>query len=83
MGRAGVRQCRWFPFRWGRPPGDDGEQLLRVHHGLRGAPVRRGTVGDKRFGEFVPGGSPKLSLQALAVALLDEQTEGGFPLTFE
>ena len=40
-------------------------------------------VGGKRFGEFVSGGSPNPSLQALAVALLDAQIDGGFLLTFE
>ena len=40
-------------------------------------------VGGKRFGEFVSGGSPNPSLQALAVALLDTQIEGGFLLKFE
>ena len=71
------------PFSLGTPPGGDGEPPLRVHHGLRGAPVRRGTVGGKRFGAFVSGGPPKRSLQTLAVALLDAQIKGGFLLTFE
>ena len=40
-------------------------------------------VGGKLFGVFVTGGSPNPSLQALPVALIDAQTEGGFLLTFE
>ena len=74
MGRADFVMAAGFC--WGTPPGlggdhGDGDPLLRVHHGLRGAPVRRGTAaGKRRFGEFVSG-SPKLSLQALVVALLD------------
>ena len=40
-------------------------------------------MGGKRFGEFVSGGPPKLSLQALAAALLDAQVEGGFLPAFE
>ena len=46
-------------------------------------PFAVGTVGCKLFGVFVSGGPPKLSLQTLAVALLDAQIEGGFLLTFE
>ena len=40
-------------------------------------------VGGKRLSELVSGGSPNPSLQALAVALLDAQIDGGFLLAFE
>ena len=50
---------------------------------MTGGAVPPFAVGGKRFGEFVSGGSPNPSPQALAVALLDAQIEGGFLLTFE
>ena len=80
MGRAGFRHGRWLVSPKGQPPGGDGEQRLRF---ITGSVVPPFAVGGKRFGELVSGGSPNPSLQALAVALLDAQIEGGFLLKFE
>ena len=57
------------------------DNLWRVF--ITGGIVPPFAAGGKRFDEFVSGGSPNPSLQALAVALLDAQIDGGFLLTFE
>ena len=51
----------------------DNSSCVFITGGL--VPPFKFAAGGKRFGEFVSGGSPNPSLQALAVTLLDAQIE--------